>query len=240
MTISRLLLCLIWLGLGAGLLDAATLVDGPRAEIRSNSIAQISWRTDVPTGARVQFGPLGKKADLRASGPVGTNHTVLLTNLLAGTGYRYTVGSARQVFATNVFVMPGRGPAAGAATNSAAGGITNRPPTASEPAPPARMTWGQLDSLADHFDRHGGDFGARDAEHYARLAWEFRQRARREGLPAKQDEGGVIRVFEASSRSFAAYNRDGTTRTFFKPRSADYFARQPGQPVNLKQLEFRR
>jgi pyocin large subunit-like protein len=102
------------------------------------------------------------------------------------------------------------------------------------------MTWGQLDSLADHFDRHGGDFGARDAEHYARLAWEFRQRARREGLPAKQDEGGVIRVFEARSRSFAAYNRDGTTRTFFKPRSADYFARQPGQPVNLKQLEFRR
>lgn len=236
----RLWLWLIWFGLGTGLLDAATLLDGPRSDVRSDATVQVTWRTDVPTGARVQFGLAGKQRDQRVNGPVGTNHAVLLTNLLAGAEYRYTVGSARQVLATNAFVVPERWPTATATTNTTAGGITNRPPATPEPAPPARVTWGQMDSLADHFDRHGRDFGARNAEDYARLAWEFRQRARREGLPAKQDEDGVIRVFESRSRSFAAYNRDGTTRTFFKPRSADYFARQPGRPVNLKRLELHR
>ena len=34
--------------------------------------------------------------------------------------------------------------------------------------------------------------------------------------------------------TFAAYNRNFTTKTFFKPNSADYFQRQPGKPVRLR------
>jgi len=101
-------------------------------------------------------------------------------------------------------------------------------------APPARTTWGNVASLPDHFARHGRDFGAKDPDDYARMAWEFLQRAKAEGLPAKQDETGVLRVFDPKSGAFAAYNRDGTTKTFFKPGNSDYFARQPGRSIDLR------
>ena len=32
---------------------------------------------------------------------------------------------------------------------------------------PTRESWGRLDTLADHFARHGADFGARTADEYA-------------------------------------------------------------------------
>ena len=66
------------------------------------------------------------------------------------------------------------------------------------------------------------------------MASAFLQRARVEGLPAKVDSSGVLRVFDPRSGAFAAYNRNGTTKTFFKPGSPGYFDRQPGRPVNLK------
>jgi hypothetical protein len=100
--------------------------------------------------------------------------------------------------------------------------------------PPAAQTWGNPASLPDHFARHGTDFGARDADEYARMASEFLQRARAEGLPAKVDGTGVLRVFDPQSGAFGAYNRDGTTKTFFKPGSRGYFERQPGRSVNLR------
>ena len=69
------------------------------------------------------------------------------------------------------------------------------------------------------------------------MSWEFLQRAKAEGLPAKVDETGVLRVFDTKSGTFASYNRDGTTKTFFKPGGRDYFDRQPGRVVNLKTLK---
>lgn len=39
------------------------------------------------------------------------------------------------------------------------------------------------------------------------------------------------RVFDPKTGAFAAYNRDGTTKTFFKPGSPGYFERQPGRIV---------
>jgi pyocin large subunit-like protein len=94
-----------------------------------------------------------------------------------------------------------------------------------------------MGSLRDHFVRHGRDFGSTSPEHYARQAWEFLQRAMDEGLPAKVDEDGVIRVYEARTKSFAAYNRDGTAKTFFKPQRPDYFRDQPGKLIRLKRPE---
>ena len=96
-------------------------------------------------------------------------------------------------------------------------------------APPARETWGNPGSLPDHFARHGADFHAKDAEEYAAMAWQFGQRAKQGGLLVKVDEGGTRRVFDPKTGAFAAYNADGTTKTFFKPNSRDYFARQPGR-----------
>src|SRR5450432_132145 len=93
-------------------------------------------------------------------------------------------------------------------------------------APSVARTWGDLASLPDHFARHGAQFGARNAEDYARLAAQFLQRAKAEGLPAKIDYSGVVRVFDPRSGTFGAYNPDGTTKTFFKPGSPGYFDRQ--------------
>lgn len=96
------------------------------------------------------------------------------------------------------------------------------------------QTWGNPSSLSDHFSRHGTDFGARDPDDYARMAAQFLQRARTEGLPAKVDTGGTLRVYDPRGGAFGAYNRDGTTKTYFKPGSASYFERQPGRRIDLR------
>jgi pyocin large subunit-like protein len=98
----------------------------------------------------------------------------------------------------------------------------------------ARETWGRIESLPDHFARHGRDFHARDPDDYAAQAAAFLQRAKAAGLPAKRDADGSLRVFDPATGTFGAYNRDGTTKTFFKPGNADYFDRQPGERIDLR------
>jgi pyocin large subunit-like protein len=128
-------------------------------------------------------------------------------------------------------------------TNPTSAGGRSRPPSAQtfsntatpkQAVPRVAGTWGNIATLPDHFARHGSDFGAASAEDYARLAWQFLQRAKAEGLPAKVDPTGTLRVYDPESGAFAAYNRDGTTKTFFKPGRPGYFDRQPGHSVNLK------
>ena len=97
-----------------------------------------------------------------------------------------------------------------------------------------RQTWGRMDTLADHFARHGRDFGAHDPDDYAAQAAALLQKAHAAGLPAKRDADGSLRVFDPSTGAFGAYNRNGTTKTFFKPRDDRYFDRQPGTPVDLR------
>ena len=94
--------------------------------------------------------------------------------------------------------------------------------------------WGTPASLPDHFARHGHDFGARNADEYALMANQFLHRARLAGYPAKIHGKGVLRVFDPASRTFGAYNPDGTTKTFFKVRDPTYYDRQPGRPIDLR------
>jgi hypothetical protein len=88
--------------------------------------------------------------------------------------------------------------------------------------------WGNPKTLADHFARHGKDFGAKSADDYARQASNFFRRSQADRLPTKIDADGVIRVYDLRSNTFGAFNPDGTTRTFFKPTSPTYFDSQPG------------
>ncbi|MGE3231440.1 MAG: hypothetical protein AB7J30_18570, partial [Hyphomicrobium sp.] len=88
--------------------------------------------------------------------------------------------------------------------------------------------WGNPKTLADHFARHGKDFGAKSADDYAKQASDFFRRSQADRLPTKIDADGVIRVYDPRSNTFGAFNPDGTTRTFFKPTSPTYFDRQPG------------
>jgi hypothetical protein len=88
--------------------------------------------------------------------------------------------------------------------------------------------WGNLETLGDHFERHGSDFGATSLEDYAQQASDFLTRSQVEGLPTKIDSNGTIRVYDPATNTFGAYNPNGSTLTFFKPSSPTYFSRQPG------------
>ena len=232
----RKFLFAVWLVVLAGARlhsHAASLETGPTIEFTNGTQAVIRWSTDVSTASRVQFGESVARLARRAEGELGAKHSVVLPALEPGTKWFFTAGTARVALATNSFTVPGL------VTKDRAPPVTEKTPALTKAAPPkkappARETWGQLASLQDHFDRHGADFHARDPEDYARLAWEFQQRAKAEGLPTKIDEDGVVRIFDPKSGAFAAYNRNGTTKTFFKPDSRGYFERQPGELVKSK------
>lgn len=205
----------------------------------SSSNAVVHWRTDVACGTRVQIISGSAKISVPDKTPAA-EHTVTLSGLKPGVEYSVVVGSARVWLATNTFTATGQ---------LVEKTVLNRDPTPSSyavaekktvaksetlKAPPTRKIWANWPSLPDHFARHGGDFHAKDADEYARMSWEFLQRAKAEGLLAKVDEDGVLRVFDPRSGTFASYNRNGTTKTFFKPGGIGYFERQPGKRVNLK------
>lgn len=77
--------------------------------------------------------------------------------------------------------------------------------------------------------RHGPDFGSTSAEDYANQASQFLTESQTGGMPTLIDAGGVIRVFNPSNNTFGSYNPNGTTRTFFKPKSPNYWNTQPGK-----------
>jgi len=93
----------------------------------------------------------------------------------------------------------------------------------------AANNWANPGTLAEHFARHGADFGARTADEYAQMADDFLVRSQRDRLPTRIDPDGTIRVYDPATNTFGAYNPDGTTRTFFMPDGGlDYWNRQPG------------
>ena len=242
------LLCSVGLRTGG----AAELLGTAQVVPVSPSAVTVRWRTDVPTGSRVDYGRTAEAAEQHAEGALTDAHEVTLTGLQPGTRYFFSIGTARKKLGSGDFTTVGSAVAASApaSVSPVAKTSTAPAPTAATPkprtffgllgkpaappavkAPPTRETWGSPGSLPDHFARHGADFAAKDADDYARMAWEFRERAKTERLPTKVDETGVRRVFDPKTGAFAAYNRDGTTKTFFKPGSPGYFERQPGRAV---------
>jgi hypothetical protein len=237
---------LLVLLLTVGWLRAVEVVDGPRVEVDGTS-AIVSWKLDSPAGGAVRFG-LSAEALVRSekSDLVGREHAVHLDNLQPGARYFFSVGTARRPLRDGSFTA-GRGP--GREQESASRQPSSVPdreakarpvPQSTEAtdgraaAPPPRDTWANVLTLRDHYERHGRDFAAASATEYAAEAWRFLQRAKSEGLPAKIDPEGTLRIWDPRTRAFAAYNRQGRTKTFFKPGSPDYFERQPGRTVRLK------
>jgi len=116
--------------------------------------------------------------------------------------------------------------ATGAGAVYRAGNAAHR---ANQMADVARATnWAQSNTLARHFRDHGADFGARNAQDYAKKASDFFKQSQVDKLPTKIDSSGTIRVYDPKTNTFGSYNPDGTTKTFFKPDSPTYFHRQPG------------
>jgi hypothetical protein len=87
--------------------------------------------------------------------------------------------------------------------------------------------WGNLDTLQDHFDRHGSDSGATDPIDYAEKAREFFNN-NVGSVPTKIDANGTIRMYDPASDTFGSYNADGSTKTFYQPDPAAH-----GYPTNM-------
>lgn len=227
------------------LLHAVELIGEPQTRTTANS-ATIQWRTDVECGTRLQFGLNPAALDRKAEGGVTRDHTLRLEALTPATTYYFSVGSARAKLATGTFTTAG-GAAAAAPQPSLIRRVLDvltpdkkeAPSVISSQAPPTRQTWGHIDSLQDHFERHGGDFSSQSPDDYAAKAWLFLQRARAENLPMKLDDtDGTLRVFDPATRVFGAYNGAGKTKTFFKPDNPTYWQRQPGRTVKATELRF--
>jgi hypothetical protein len=95
----------------------------------------------------------------------------------------------------------------GAAGASETGNIANN----------VNKTWGNVETLSQHFIDHGSDFGSKTAEEYAETAAKFRNKNGLRGIRSLTDKDGILRMYEESTNTFAAYNANGTTKTFFKP-----------------------
>ncbi len=82
-------------------------------------------------------------------------------------------------------------------------------------------------NLDEHYEKHGGEFGAVSKAEYLRLAQSLRDRpAGGDVLEAKRADGVTTR-FDRHSGAFLAFNEDLTIRTLFKPNDGEaYFRRQ--------------
>lgn len=214
--------------------QAVELLGIPSIKVEE-AAATIQWETDVECGTRVSYGISPDKLDQRMEGAITRSHSVRLEKLQKNTPFYYRIGSAKVWLHSGTFTTGGGQSGGGQAAEAPRTTPLPGPEIPRPKAPPARVTWGNISTLQDHYERHGRDFQATSPEDYARQAWEFLQRAQREQWSVKRDEqDGVLRVYDPQTRAFAAYNRDGTTKTYFKPDSADYWERQPGKVMKLK------
>jgi hypothetical protein len=241
---------------------AVELISGPTLTQQPGQ-ATLSWSTDTPCGSRLSYGTRVDRLEQKISGPVTTTHTAVLTGLpSAGTIY-YELGSARTKLAAGSFVIGQATSVAPAASTAAAeekapksllervvdalrpqgekpGLSPKAAPSSQAPrAPPTHATWGRMETLQDHFDRHGADFHSKSPDEYAAQAWHFLQRARAGGLLMKWDDAdGTLRVYDPATRAFAAYTSHGKTKTYFRPNSPTYWQRQPGRSIQPAQIPF--
>ena len=97
---------------------------------------------------------------------------------------------------------------------------------------PVDQSWGSMRTLSRHLKDHGADFGISNTDSYARAAAKFFRDGVANHFPTKVDTDGVIRLYDTSTNTFAAFNKDGTIRTYFKPtRAGLYWKDQPGVSI---------
>lgn len=79
----------------------------------------------------------------------------------------------------------------------------------------------------DHYEKHGGEFGAISKEEYLMQAQTLRDRAAGGDVLEITRADGIITRFDRKTGAFLAFNSDLTIRTYFKPNDGEaYFKRQ--------------
>jgi hypothetical protein len=108
--------------------------------------------------------------------------------------------------------------------------------TAPAPAPEAPVANGvthpdigfrDAGHLAEHYHKHGAEFGTISQAEYLRQAQALRDRPAGGPVLESVRADGVVTRFDRSSGTFLAFDRDLTIRTFFRPNDGErYFRRQ--------------
>jgi hypothetical protein len=81
--------------------------------------------------------------------------------------------------------------------------------------------------LADHYQKHGREFGSISMEEYLHQAQELRDRPASRNVFEAIRSDGVISRFDRTSGAFIAFNPDQVIRTYFRPAEGEaYFWRQ--------------
>lgn len=101
----------------------------------------------------------------------------------------------------------------------------------SAPAAPARdhENIGFVDQrrLDEHYEKHGAEFGRLTRQEYLRQAQLLRDAEVGGPVLETVRADGVTTKFDRRTGAFVAFNRNGTIRTFFKPRDGErYYRRQ--------------
>jgi pyocin large subunit-like protein len=81
--------------------------------------------------------------------------------------------------------------------------------------------------LAEHYRKHGGEFGGISEAEYLQRAQALRDRPVGAQLLELVRADGVITRFDRETGDFLAFDPDRTIRTFFRPNDGErYFQRQ--------------
>ncbi len=113
--------------------------------------------------------------------------------------------------------------------------VATAPAPAAEPGSPAgfgpAVGFRSERRLAEHFEKHGREFGVATGAEYLALAQALRDRAAGGDVLELARPDGVTCRFDRASGTFLAFDRDGTIRTCFKPHDGErYFERQADRP----------
>ena len=120
---------------------------------------------------------------------------------------------------------PAPQPRVNAAPGRADGPVnTESAPDVSTSAATQNVPW-EYDSLMDHFQRHGQEFGCQSADAYEQAAHDFYQH--RNEYDSTNGRDGRIRCYDAASNTFAVFRSNGEPVTLFKPRQkGNYWEKQ--------------
>lgn len=81
--------------------------------------------------------------------------------------------------------------------------------------------------LAEHYAKHGSEFGQISRAEYLRRAQQLRDAPLGDEILELRRGDGTTSRFDRASGAFIAFDADGTIRTFFRPNDGEaYFRRQ--------------
>ncbi len=72
-----------------------------------------------------------------------------------------------------------------------------------------------------HVTSNAKSFNTGSGKNYLSKAHKFREYGIKNKLPMAEDKNGILRIYDPKTNTFGSYNKDGSYKTFFKPKEGD-------------------